>query len=90
MGLVHFSLRRYAEALAHYERATIEEPRCLGVMAACAAQLGLAERARELIARCLALRPALTIRILITRLPFKREDDAAHLSEGMRLAGLPD
>ena len=76
--------------LSDTQRATIEEPRCLGVMAACAAQLGLAERARELIGRCLALRPALTVRVLMTRLPFKREDDVAHLVEGLRLAGLPD
>ena len=62
----------------------------LGIMAGCCAKLGLADRARELVARCLALQPEATIGKIVALTVFKDAGDSAHLAECLRLAGMPE
>jgi len=91
LGIAQFVLRRYADALADFERAAANCP-CgvLAMMAGCCAKLGLADRARELVARCLAVQPGVTIDKLVVKIPFKHAGDSDHLAECLRLAGMPE
>ena len=89
LGIAQFVLRRYADALADFDRAAANSPRwALAMMAGCCAKLGLADRARELVARCLAGQPGVTIDKLVVKIPFKHAGDSEHLAECLRLAGM--
>src|SRR5882762_2241434 len=91
LGVAQFVLRRYADALPDLERgATNNSLRALAVLAGCCAKLGLAERARETVARCLAVRTDVTIDKLVAKMPFKDAGDSSHLAECLRLAGMPE
>jgi len=59
------------------------------MMAGCCAKLGLADRARELVAQCLAVQPEATIRKLVAKSIFKNPSDTEHLAECLRLTGMP-
>jgi hypothetical protein len=52
--------------------------------------LGLVERARELMAHCLAMQPDATIGDLVARTVFKEAGDSDHLAQCLRLAGMPE
>ena len=99
-----FLARRHAEALAILERLTAEDPllhpRDLAWRAAACGHLGREEEAR----RCagwfveamrnawrgaLAAGPAEYVDWIVDRSFLRRAEDAAHLREGLRLAGLP-
>jgi adenylate cyclase len=101
---VLFLARRHAEARAVLERITIGDPlhhpRDLGWWAAACGHLGREEEAR----RCAewfvqamrkawhgnpAAGPAEYVDWLVDRSYLRRAEDAAHLREGLRLAGLP-
>jgi adenylate cyclase len=89
LGIAQFVLRRYAEALADFDRGAANSPRfALAMMAGCCAKLGHFERAREFVARCLAGQPGGTIDKLVAKIPFKHADDSGHLVECLRLAGM--
>jgi len=91
LGLAQFVLRCYADALADFDRAARNSPRfALAMMAACCAKLGLADRARELVAQCLAGQPEGTIGKVVAKIPFKLASDGEHLIECLRLAGMPE
>jgi TolB-like protein/Tfp pilus assembly protein PilF len=91
LGFTEFVLRRYADALADFDRAVANSPRLdLAMMAGCCAKLGLADRARELVARCLAGQPGVTVEKLVAKVPFKHAGDSEHLAECLRLAGMPE
>jgi hypothetical protein len=60
------------------------------MMAGCCAKLGLSERARDLVAKCLALQPEATIGTLVARIALKDAGDSAHFAECLRLAGMPE
>jgi hypothetical protein len=60
------------------------------MLAACHAALGHSERARGVVARCLAVQPAATVDKLVARVPFKDDGDSRHLAERLRLAGMPE
>ena len=91
LGYAHFVLRRYADALPDFERGvTNNSLRALAMLAACCANLGLAERARETVARCLAIQPRATVDKLVASVPFKDASDSLHLAESLRLAGMPE
>lgn len=83
-------LRRFAAALADFDRAAplVTLPG-LAVMAACCAKLGLADRTRDLVERCLARAPAATVGKLAAKIPFKDVADHEHLVECLRAAGFP-
>jgi adenylate cyclase len=91
LGLSQFMLRRYAEALADFDRGGA--PRgadTSAMMAGCCAKLGLVERAQELVARCRAIQPEATIGSLDARIALKQAGDREHLAECLRLAGMPE
>jgi len=90
VGIAHFVLRRHADALTSFDRGSLNSADTLGIMAGCCARLGLADRARELVARCLALQSEATIGKLVTMIVFKDAGDRAHLAECLSLAGLPE
>jgi adenylate cyclase len=91
LGLAQFALRRYADALPDFERgATNNSLRTLAMLAGCCANLGLSERAREMVARCLAVQPGATVDKLVAAVPFKDAGDSLHLAECLRLAGMPE
>jgi adenylate cyclase len=91
LGLAHFVLRRYADALADFERSgTASQPYALAIMAGCCAKLGLQDRARGFVARCLAGQSEGNIAKFLTRIPFRDAADNEHLIECLRLAGMPE
>ena len=90
LGLAQFVLRRYADALADFDRGASGGADTLAVMAGCCAKLGLADRARELVARCLAVQPEATVGKLVAKIVFKDASDSEHLAECLRLAGMPE
>src|SRR5258707_14721152 len=91
LGIAQFMLRRYADALADFDRGEDNASRyALAAMAGCCAKLGQADRARELVARCLAGQPAGNIEKVVARIRFKQASDTQHLVECLRLAGIPD
>jgi len=91
LGVAQFVLRRYADALPDFERGfTNNSLRALAIMAGCCASLGHSQRAREMVARCLAVQPGATVDKLVARMPFKDAGDSRHLTECLRLAGMPE
>ncbi|TMH45217.1 MAG: adenylate cyclase [Betaproteobacteria bacterium] len=91
LGTAQFVLRRHADALPDFERGvTSNSLRALAMLAACCAKLGYSERAREVVARCLAVQPGATVDKLVARMPFKDAGDSRHLAECLRLAGMPE
>ncbi len=90
LGLAQFVLRRYADALADFDRGAAGSVDTLAVMAGCCAKLGLADRARELVAWCLDIQPEATVGKLVAKLTFKDASDSEHLAECLRLAGMPE
>lgn len=91
LGLAQFVLRRYADALPDFDRgAAISSLWAPALMAGCCAKLGLSERARELVALCLARQPGATVDKLVAKVPFKDVGDSHHLVECLRLAGMPE
>jgi TolB-like protein/DNA-binding winged helix-turn-helix (wHTH) protein len=90
VAFAEFVLRRYADALRNFDRGSTGTVGRLGMMAGCCAKLGLSERARDLVAKCLALQPEATIGTLVARIVFKDAGDSAHFAECLRLAGMPE
>jgi tetratricopeptide (TPR) repeat protein len=90
VGFAQFVLRRYADALADFDRGVPTAAISLAAMAGCCAKLGLADRAAELVARCRDLQPEASIGTLVERIVFKEADDSGHLADCLRLAGMPE
>jgi adenylate cyclase len=79
-----FLQRRHAESLSDCERGGIDKPRAFALGAACCAQLGQTERARELVA---ALGSA-SIDKVLARFPLRQDQDRSHLIASLAQAGL--
>ena len=90
VGRVYMVLRRYQEALAMFEHIPLRNYRDAAYMAGCCARLGEGERARTLVAECLAKQPQLSIRQIMAREPFRLVSDAQHIEQSLRLACLPE
>ena len=90
LGVAQFVLRRYTEALADFDRSAPSGADKPAIMAGCCAKLGQVERARELVAHCLAIQPEATIGNVVAAIVFKEAGDREHLAECLRLAGMPD
>ena len=90
IGFAQFVMRRYADALADFDRGVPTAAMSLAAMAGCCAKLGLADRAGELVARCRAVQPEATVGTLLTRIVFKDAGDSEHLAECLRLADMPE
>jgi len=94
LGLARYMLRAYAEALPPLRECTSRAPdMSLGhvLLAATLAQLGQLDEARAEAAEVLRVDPKYTIDGTQRRLAlFKRPEDAEHLFDGLRKAGLPE
>jgi tetratricopeptide (TPR) repeat protein len=90
MGLAYTILHRYEEALAAFEHLPIRKYWVSALMAACHHRLGNENRAAAFVAECLAARPDFSINRRMRREPFKNSADVAHLTESLRMAGLPE
>lgn len=93
MALTHFFAGRFDAAMAWAEKALGNLPSLLVAVAVSAASHALAGRAGEAqqaMRRLRALNPSLRISGLKEWLPIHRPEDLARLTEGLRLAGLPE
>jgi adenylate cyclase len=89
-GVAQFVMRRYVEALAEFDRGEPTRAEALAIMAGCCAKLGLAERTRDSVTKCLAIQPEATVGELVRRALFARTSDREHFAECLRLAGMPE
>ena len=90
LGLLHYTARRYDEAIAAYEQSRSRADWLRVYIGACHAQLGRIELARQLAAETLSQRPDFLLAEVVRREPFKRQEDLDHLLDGLRKAGVPD
>jgi adenylate cyclase len=94
LGLAHYQLKRYSDALAPLRECVSRMPRYKSAhtrLAATYAQLGLQEEARAEIAEVHRMDPKHTIDGYYRRVaPYQRTADAEHLFDGLRKAGLPE
>jgi len=90
LGRALFGARQYAEALEAFRRIRSPRQGHLAFMAACAAQLGRDDEARERVAAALALKPDLSIKRFVEGLFYREASDREHLAAGLRKAGLPE
>jgi tetratricopeptide (TPR) repeat protein len=89
-GVAYFLLHHYDEALAMFDQASVRHYRVAVYRAACHARMGDMEQATRTVAECLALKPGFSVRHFMSREPFRNPADAAHVTEALRLAGLPE
>ena len=94
LGLARYVLKEYSEALPPLRECTSRAPNLLLGhlwLAASLAQLGQLDEARAEAAEVLRIDPKYTIDGTQRRLArFKRPEDAEHLFDGLRKAGLPE
>jgi len=89
----HFFLGHYDEAVLWAERALREQPTYLSPLRALAASHALAGRlieAKKVMVRLRQLDPTLRISSLHEWMPLCRPEDVTKISQGLRLAGLPE
>ncbi|MBL8893392.1 MAG: tetratricopeptide repeat protein [Rhizobiales bacterium] len=88
LAIVLYAARRYEEALEADRRGADQTQFWfLARMAACHAQLGRLEEAKNLVAEVLRRKP--DFRLSAIKLKYRDEADAEHVLDGMRKAGLP-
>jgi adenylate cyclase len=95
LAAAYYFLQRYAEAIPYLSQCISRSPRSRTIRQLSAiayAQLGQSEAARREAAEVLRIEPQFKISITGARQAkaFKNPEDAAHLIDGFRKAGLPD
>ncbi len=90
MGVVLFVARRYDDAITAFVRSPEMFTWVEAYLAACCIYLGRTEQARAHAARLLQLTPGFTIAKFMRREVYKRPEDTAHLTDGLRQAGIPE
>jgi TolB-like protein/tetratricopeptide (TPR) repeat protein len=90
LGQANVALGRYSEALTAFGRNPAPNYRGAVLVAGCHARQGDSERAKSFAAQCLEMRPDFSIARFMSKEPFKRPADSAHLAESLRMAGLPE
>lgn len=94
LGIARFHLKEYSEALPLLREFASRSPNLTQghiVLAACLAQLGRLDEARAEVAEVLRIDRNYTIDGTQRRVsPFKHTEDAEHLFDGLRKAGLPE
>ena len=85
-----FVARRYEDAIAAFLRSPEMFDFVEAYLAACCIYLGRVEQARAHAARALQLTPRFTVAKFMSREVYKRPEDTAHLTEGLRRAGIPE
>jgi TolB-like protein/Tfp pilus assembly protein PilF len=89
----HLLAGRYAEAQRWAQLALTEQPDYVNALYALAASNALAgqlAQAKVAMARLQKFDPAARIALLLQRYPFRRPDDLARVSDGLRRAGMPE
>ncbi len=89
-AVVHFIAQEYEEAIEGFRRSPIQPDWVEAYLAASHAHLGQMDEARKHAAATLHLTPRLTIQAILAVDPFRRREDAEHLADGLRKAGIPD
>ncbi len=89
-GVVLFVARRYEEAITAFVRSPEMLDWVEAYLAACCTYLGRMEQAHAHAARLLQLTPGFTIAKFMRREVYNRPEDTAHLTEGLRRAGIPE
>ena len=89
-AVVHFIAHEYEEAIEGFRRSPIQPDWVEAYLAASHAHLGQMDEAWKHAAAALHLTPQLTIQALLAIDPFRRREDAEHLVDGLRKAGIPD
>jgi adenylate cyclase len=94
LGLAHYMLEQYAQALAALRDCVSRSPNLRAGhnwLAATYARLGQLEEARAAVAEVLRIQPDFTIGGTARwTMPFKSAQDGEHLFEGLRMAGVPE
>jgi adenylate cyclase len=94
LGLAHYTLKQYPEALAALGECALRAPTYGAVhlwLAATHARMGHMHAAKAEVAKVLELDPGFTIeRVAKTTIAFKHDEDAEDCFEAMRRAGLPE
>jgi uncharacterized protein (DUF924 family)/Tfp pilus assembly protein PilF len=90
LGQANMVLHRYQEAVSLFEHPSIGSYRLSALKAGCLAQLGDKQGAETAARECMALKPEFSIRMFMSKEPFKNPADASHQAECLRMAGLPD
>lgn len=90
LGRALFGSRDYGEAMLALRQ--IRAPRYDHhlFLAGCYAQVGQDTEARDHAAAALQLKPDLSIKQFLQRLPYRESPDRSHLEEALRKAGLPE
>jgi TolB-like protein/Tfp pilus assembly protein PilF len=89
-AVVHFLAREYEEAITAFKRSPIMPDWVEAHFAAAHAHLGSMEEARRHAAAALRLTPKLTIHAILSRDPYRRQEDIDHIADGLRKAGIPE
>jgi len=89
LGRALYCDRRYGEAIEAYKKITSATYMHLAEMAACHARIGDTAGASELVTAVLQSKPDFTVDGFMRTRTFARPQDASHLAEGLRAAGLP-
>jgi adenylate cyclase len=94
LGLAHYTLGQYPQALGALTQCALRSPNYGGVhlwLAATHARMGQMDAARTEAHKVLALDPAFTIeRVAKSTISFKHKETEEGCFEAMRLAGLPE
>ena len=93
LGHAHYALKRYSEALPPLREFASRAPNHRGAhgwLAATYGQLGQLEQARAHAAEVLRLEPDCSLSRYGRLIVYRNPDDADHLLDGLRKAGLPD
>lgn len=89
-AVVHFIAHEYEQAIEGFRRSPIQPDWVEALLAASYAHLGKMEEARKHAAASLRLTPNLTIAAFLKKDPYRRREDAEHVAEGLRRAGIPE
>jgi TolB-like protein len=89
-AVVHFIAHEYEQAIEGFRRSPIQPDWVEAFLAASYAHLGRMEEARQHAAASLRLTPNLTIAAFLKKEPHRHREDAEHVAEGLRKAGIPD
>jgi TolB-like protein/Tfp pilus assembly protein PilF len=89
-AVVHFLAREYEEAITAFKRSPIMPDWVEAHLAAAHTHLGRMEEARRHAAAALRLTPNLTIHAILSKDPYRRQEDIDHIADGLRKAGIPE
>jgi tetratricopeptide (TPR) repeat protein len=92
-GWAHLQQGRYDEAQKWGQSALNDQPdyvNALYLLTASSALAGHDAQAREALGRLSSLEPGARVGLLQQRYPFRRPEDLANVSEGLRRAGMPE